>query len=86
MVKRKRTRTRRFTVECCECGKTFKAKKSNAMYCSNACRQKVRNKKRKIIKKIEIEGPKKINPYFLTRGNPLKNLSTGVSSMVGEIV
>jgi uncharacterized Zn ribbon protein len=76
-------RRRRYTVKCHECNTEYKAKKSNAMYCSNACRQKAQYRKYKNMKKIEMEGPAKIDPYFLTRGDICKNLSTGISLIGG---
>jgi hypothetical protein len=72
-------RRRKFEIVCRECNKIFMAKKSNAMYCTNACRQRAQQKKIKAMKKREEEGPIVINPFFLTRGDIYKNLSTGIT-------
>ena len=74
---------RKWHITCHECGKDFMAKKSNALYCTNACKQRSYQRNCRIRKIREKEGPIKINPYFLIRGDIYKNLSNGQSMLNG---
>jgi hypothetical protein len=76
-------RKRRYILKCRECNAEYKAKKPDAMYCSEKCKQSARYKKYKAIKKMEEEGPCEIDPYFLRRGETFTSLSTGFSQIGG---
>ena len=76
-------RRRRRSLICHECGDPFMAKKSNALYCSTACKQRAHRRKYREMRRMERKGPTEINPYFLVRGDIYKNISSGYTLLNG---
>jgi len=75
MQSTKRGKPKTLICECCE--KKYIAFRSTAKYCSKTCKNKMAFKRRKIrVENAKLN--KGINPFFLKRGDVMKNLSTGV--------
>jgi len=73
-------------VTCKICNSIFRAKRRNAMYCPNCKKQVINARARERLERERLwkAGKLRINPYFLTRGDPCKNLSSGISIIEGN--
>jgi len=70
----KTRKPKRISLICSVCHEEYFAIRRTSKYCSRKCKNKISYEKNKKI----MEGPKKrVNPYFLTRGDIYKNLGSG---------